>query len=51
MNIRQVGAVLFHADGWTDEHEESNSRFPKFCESAKKNQSINAVQRNTRCVF
>jgi len=36
MNIRQVGAELFHAvreiDGWTDRPDEANSRFSQFCE-------------------
>ena len=27
MEIRLVGAELFHADGQTDEHYEANSRF------------------------
>jgi len=31
MKIRPVGAELFHADGWTDRHDETNSRFSKFC--------------------
>jgi hypothetical protein len=29
MKIRPVGAELFHADGWTDRREESNSRLQK----------------------
>jgi len=34
--IRPVGAKLFHADGRIDRHDEANSRFSKFCESAWK---------------
>ena len=34
MNILQVGAELFHVDGQTDIHNEANSRFSQFCESA-----------------
>jgi hypothetical protein len=34
MKIRPVGAELFHADGRTDGHNEANSRFSQFCESA-----------------
>jgi len=34
MTIRPVGAELFHADRRTDRHEEANSCFPQFCESA-----------------
>jgi len=36
MKILQVGAELFHADGQTDKHDEANSRFSQFCESAWK---------------
>jgi hypothetical protein len=36
MNIRPVGAELFHAEGRTDGHAEANSRFSQFCESAQK---------------
>jgi len=32
--IRLVGAELFHADEQTDRHDEANSRFSQFCESA-----------------
>jgi len=28
MKIHPVGAELFHADGWTDRHDEADSRFP-----------------------
>jgi len=27
MNIRPLGAQLFHADRWTDRHDEANSHF------------------------
>ena len=30
MKIRPVRAELFHADGWTDRHDDDNSRFSKF---------------------
>jgi hypothetical protein len=36
MKIRQMGAELFHANGQTDGHDESDSRFPEFCQSAQK---------------
>jgi hypothetical protein len=36
MNIRPLGAELFHADegmnGNTDRYDEANSRFTQFCE-------------------
>jgi len=34
MNIRPLGAQLFHLDRWTDRHDEGNNRFSSFCESA-----------------
>ena len=34
MKIRQVGAELFHAEGWTGRHDEANSRFSQICERA-----------------
>ena len=34
--IRPMGAELFHADGRTDKHDESNSRFPQFANAPKK---------------
>jgi hypothetical protein len=34
MEIRLVGAELFHAGGQMDGHGEDNSRFSKFCERA-----------------
>ena len=35
VKIRLVGAELFRADWYTDRHEEANSRFSEFCESAQ----------------
>ena len=32
--FRTVRAELFHADGWTDRHDEASSRFLQFCENA-----------------
>jgi hypothetical protein len=32
MKICVVGAELFHADRWTDIHDEDNNRFSQFCE-------------------
>jgi len=42
MKILPVGAELFHMDrrkegqkyGWTERHNEANSRFSQFCEKA-----------------
>ena len=34
MQIRAVGAELFHADRRTDRHNVANSRFSQFYESA-----------------
>ena len=31
---RTMAAKLFHADRWTDGHEEANSHFSQFCERA-----------------
>jgi hypothetical protein len=36
MKIRPVGPELFHAEGQTDRHDETNSRFMLFCERAIK---------------
>jgi len=36
MKIHPMGVQLFHANGWTDRHDEANSRFSSFCESALK---------------
>ena len=34
MKIRSAGTEEFHEDGQTDRHDEANSRFAQFCESA-----------------
>jgi hypothetical protein len=34
MKIRPAGAEFFHAEGQTDRHDEDESPFSKFCESA-----------------
>jgi len=34
MKIRLVGDELFHEDGRTDRHDETNSGFSKFCKGA-----------------
>jgi hypothetical protein len=34
VQIHPVGAKLLYADGWTDRHDEANSRFSQFCEHA-----------------
>ena len=39
MKIRRVGAEVFNAGGWTDGHDEANSRFSQFCGNAPKNQT------------
>ena len=36
MKIRPVGYELFHANGWTDRHDEANSRGSQFCVRPKK---------------
>ena len=36
MKICQVEAELFHTDRRMDRHDETNSRFSQFCESAEK---------------
>ena len=36
MKICPVGAKMFHANGWTDRHDELNSHFSQFCESSQK---------------
>jgi hypothetical protein len=35
MNLRPVGAELFHAEGQTDRHDEANNRILQFCERAQ----------------
>jgi len=34
MKISLLGAHVFHMGGRTDRHDNANSRFSKFCESA-----------------
>jgi len=34
MKIRSMGAMFFHTNRQTDKHEEANSCFSQFCESA-----------------
>jgi len=34
LNVRPVGAELFHVDRQTDRYDEANSRFSQFCEGA-----------------
>ena len=36
LEIRPVGAELFHADGRTDRQDEANCRVSQLCERAKK---------------
>ena len=36
MKIHPVGAELLHVDGWTDRHDEANSRFSQFCNAHPK---------------
>ena len=36
MAIHPVGTEMFHADRWTDSHDEANSQFSQFCERASK---------------
>jgi len=36
IKIRPVGAELLYVDGQTDRHDQANSRFSRFCESAFK---------------
>jgi hypothetical protein len=36
MEIRPVGAELFHADGQTDGHDAANSLFSQFCQHAQR---------------
>ena len=33
VEIRSVGAQLFHADGRTDRHDEASNRFSQFCDT------------------
>ena len=34
MKIHPVGAEVFQVDGRADSHDDANSRFSQFCESA-----------------
>jgi hypothetical protein len=43
MKIRPVGAELFRADGQTDRHDESNSRFSQFSWTPLKNSQLKLV--------
>jgi len=43
MKICPEGAEMFHADTQTDRHDNANSCFLKFCESAKKSLSYNST--------
>jgi hypothetical protein len=36
MQMRPLGAELFHADGQTDIHDKGKRRYSQFCERAKK---------------
>jgi hypothetical protein len=36
MKIRPAGADFFHAESWTDRHDEANSHFLQFCEKQLK---------------
>jgi hypothetical protein len=40
MQIRPVGIKLFHADGRTDRHDETNSRFLQIFANGSKNHFI-----------
>ena len=44
MEIRPVGAELFHTDGQTDRYDEANGWFFAILQKHLKNQSVNAVQ-------
>ena len=49
MKIHPVGAELFHADGWTDTHDEANSGFSEFCARASETLN-NQIKNNTAAV-
>ena len=51
MKIRPVGAELSHADGRTDRHDEANSRFSQFCETAYKLQTTKIPDQNSKAVL
>jgi len=54
MKIRLVGAEVLRADGQTDRHDEADSRFPQFSESAYNHTaqlcSRNKVTRGSRVI-
>ena len=43
MEIRPVGAEIFHAERQTDRHDEANSRFSQFFDRAEKQSVGNAA--------
>ena len=50
--IRPVRAELFRADGRTDRHDEANSRFSQFCESAQEHRYFKSyIKTNIFSVF
>jgi hypothetical protein len=40
IKIRPMEAEIYRADGRTDTHDESNSRFPQICERASKSTGV-----------
>jgi len=46
INIRSVGAELFHADRGMDRHDETNSCFSQFWEHAKKGKFPDGCKQN-----
>jgi hypothetical protein len=44
MKIRPVKAVLFHAEGQTDRHDETNSSFSQLCESTQKTKVMTLIR-------
>jgi len=54
MKIRPLEAQLFHADRWTERHDEVNSPFAQFCKSAPKlftfNYKVCLINKRTACV-
>jgi len=53
MKNRPLEAQLFHADKWTEGHDEANSRFQRFCKSAQKLLTYNykacLINKRTAC--
>jgi hypothetical protein len=47
MKIYPVTAEMFHVEGRTDRHDEANSRFSQFCESALKRERNVHKERDT----